>query len=50
MRGSGKYSRRQSRSDAALLVIERTTSPHLHWPHIAHPLNDHHRLRPGGGS
>jgi hypothetical protein len=28
--------------DAALLVIERTTSPH--------PLNDHRRLLPGGGS
>ncbi|MCW2871604.1 MAG: prpB6 [Streptomyces oryziradicis] len=38
--------------DAALLVIERTTFPHLlHWPHVTtHPRNDHHRLRPGGGA
>lgn len=41
---------KQLRDDAALLIIERTQSHHLHLPHITpHPLNGHHQL-PADGS
>jgi hypothetical protein len=35
--------------DAALLIIERTASPHPHRPHITtRPVDGHHRLHPRG--
>jgi len=41
----------QSADDAALLVIQRTASHHLHRPHVpAHPVNGHHRRRTSGSS
>lgn len=40
----------QPADDAAILVIERTTSHHLHRPHFTHPVDGHHRLRPSGSS
>ena len=37
--------------DAALLIIERTASPHPHRPHVTtRPVDGHHRLRPRGTS